>query len=347
MGFQFHRPMSDCQSTSTEYSGRVPADGGSFLPCSVVIPVKERHMPLLAALESIFKQTAAPSEVIIVDQSRDDACEKVLNAAQAWAVQHFGTLPGVTYLRDSTISGAAAARNEGLRRTTQPFVVFTDDDARLHPDALKTMIAAFQADDLLLAGGGIITNYQKPRLSVRLFRRVFYAGSLRDERQPVYWHWRRYSSGTCVLTTKLTGCFMAFRTAPLRAAGGFDGRYIGASIGEDVEIAQRLRGRCGRDAKIALVGGAFVHHDSLGGWKVDAQACQSEIVAWHYALRRLPRWSAIQLSWLMMGIGLLGVVDLARRRGAGRLVGLMGAVRCIRSDYSGCTFLDSGRGKRL
>ncbi|MGB9604530.1 MAG: glycosyltransferase family 2 protein [Bryobacteraceae bacterium] len=304
----------------------------------MVIPTKNRpHLipPLLAALR---KQTAPPAEVIIVDQSEGVVTESL----HAQASDGGAGEGSFTWLRDPRIDGLAAARNVGLRLTTTSYVIFLDDDALPEPDCLSLLIEALDKHPNLLAVGGLVSNYAPPPFLGRLFRRMFYLGALYDERQPTYWRARRYQPGELIPTTKLNGGCMAFRREVLLEIGGFDSRYRGASVGEDVEISQRLIRRAGRQDALALVGGAFIHHASEGAWKSNARAIEFELVATHYWFTRNHPWNLanrFRFFWMCCGLWLWSVASAAKRRNAGPLRGFLAGLDSIRHNYRGCPFL--------
>lgn len=115
---------------------------GDRAAVSVVIPTIGRPALLRACLRSLSRCVPSPAEVIVVDQSADEAT--------AAAVAEFRSL-GARHVPD-TGSGASCALNIGLRAARQPLTLITNDDctvaedwvgeavvrARLHPGAIIT-----------------------------------------------------------------------------------------------------------------------------------------------------------------------------------------------------------------
>jgi glycosyltransferase involved in cell wall biosynthesis len=93
------------------------------LPISVVLPAYNREKLIVPALESIAKQTAQPAEVIVIDDGSSDATADVAQRA------------GATVVRQSN-GGVSTARNEGIRRATQPWIAFLDSDDEWLPEKL-------------------------------------------------------------------------------------------------------------------------------------------------------------------------------------------------------------------
>ena len=100
---------------------------------SVVIPCFNQGRFLRDALDSVFAQTLAPGEVVVVDDGSTDLTASVAKA-----------YTGVKYVRQGN-RGLAHARNRGLRETSGELVVMLDADDRLLPDALSVGVAELDA----------------------------------------------------------------------------------------------------------------------------------------------------------------------------------------------------------
>lgn len=101
---------------------------------SVVIPTFNRAGPLETALKSVFGQTLAPHEVIVVDDgSSDDTHDRVTDA--------FGDR--VRYLRQPN-RGVSAARNTGIQQVTGNWIAFLDSDDAWLPDKLQQQVKALR-----------------------------------------------------------------------------------------------------------------------------------------------------------------------------------------------------------
>ncbi|WP_157415273.1 glycosyltransferase family 2 protein [Agromyces allii] len=83
---------------------------------AVIVCTRNRATMLGAALESILASVPSDVEVLVVDSASDDASTR--DAAIA---------AGAAYVR-SDIRGLSIARDLGLRTSTRPLVLFTDDD---------------------------------------------------------------------------------------------------------------------------------------------------------------------------------------------------------------------------
>ncbi|MCZ6746659.1 MAG: glycosyltransferase family A protein, partial [Acidobacteria bacterium] len=97
---------------------------------SVIIPTYNRADYLEQALSSVFRQTFTDYEVIVVDDGSTDHTPDVLKSYQE----------RITSLRQEN-SGAARARNRGIRLARGNWVAFLDSDDMWQPVALERLVA--------------------------------------------------------------------------------------------------------------------------------------------------------------------------------------------------------------
>ena len=95
---------------------------------SVVMSTRNRGESVIPAVSSVLRDQGCCWEVILVDQSTDDATERALAAA--------GLLddPRLVYRRTSK-TGVSRGRNEGIALARGEIVAITDDDCVV-PDRL-------------------------------------------------------------------------------------------------------------------------------------------------------------------------------------------------------------------
>ena len=326
------RLRSLSSSKASRGQGVPPAD------YSVVIPTKDRPHLVARLVAALRAQSRPPKDVIVVDQSAAPFALEELQQVLAGE----GEQSRLIYLHDPKIEGAAAARNAGLFLAAAPYVIFLDDDALPQPDCLELLVNSLEQHRHLAAVGALISNYSPPPWPVQFFRRFFYLGTLRDERQAYYWRAGAYRAGEILPTTKLNGGCMAFRREILARMGGFDSRYCGASVGEDIEITQRLIRFTGRMDAVALVGGALIHHASEGAWKNNDRAIELELVATHYWFRRNVPWNLanrFRFLWMCVGLFLWSLASAARRSNIAPVRRFLAGLDSIRHDYRRCPFL--------
>lgn len=218
---------------------------------TVVVATRGRPELLGRALESIEACSYRRRRVVVVDNDPpDDATARLVGER----------FPGVGYVVEGR-RGLANARNRGLAEVGTPVVAFTDDDVVVDRWWLTEMAAAFLDDPGLSAlTGAILPDQLDTPAQVHLElhgdyakgfqRRVFdLAGNRPDDRLfPFNIGWLG------------SGCNMAFSTAWLVGAGGFDpalGTGTRARGGEDLAILFEAVATGGR---VCYEPAAFVRH---------------------------------------------------------------------------------------
>jgi glycosyltransferase involved in cell wall biosynthesis len=101
---------------------------------SVIIPVFNAAPLIARALQSVFSQTFADFEVIVIDDGSEDEAD-LRAALEPWAAR-------ITYLRQLN-GGPASARNTGIARATGRLLAFLDADDEWRPEKLARQIAYF------------------------------------------------------------------------------------------------------------------------------------------------------------------------------------------------------------
>jgi hypothetical protein len=134
---------------------------------------------------------------------------------------------------------------------------------------------------------------------------------------------------------------MMFRRSELNALGGFDPRYRGSSVGEDIEVSQRvLHEMPGRG--LAFVAGAWIENTVKGEWRSRKDLEATALVSLHYLQTREAAVSSgrkLRFTVALTGIGLMACLASARRLSPGPVRSLVRGIRCIRADYRGADFL--------
>ena len=193
---------------------------------SVVIATYRRPERLARLLDALASQVGAPPfEVVLVDDASPDAAWGELERAVA-------DRPLEVRLHRRTVNGGpAAARNDGWRRASAPWVVFTDDDCVPDRTWLSQLAARFDDADVVQG---------------------------RTTPDPAQLAWRGPFSRTLSVTSE-TGhyqtCNIAYRRNLLECLGGFDEAF---RVAEDTDLAHRA---IRRGARTAFVHSAVVFHD--------------------------------------------------------------------------------------
>jgi GT2 family glycosyltransferase len=210
---------------------------------SVLICTRDRSEMLEACLVSVLACSPGADEVVIVDQSRDEATRLVV-------CRHQGGKVPVRYLRGKGM-GLSRAKNQGIADCTGDIVAFTDDDCRVDAGWLAALIEPLRSSDAAAAVGrtlpGAVGQDGEETFSV-------YAGP----------NGRRFHARSHPWRVGGGGNFAAVRDV-MRAAGPFDERFgPGAALqsAEDMDMVHRLL-RSGR--RIVYVPTALVWHRSWRG----------------------------------------------------------------------------------
>ena len=176
---------------------------------SVVVPVRNGQPWLEAQIEAIANQEYdGPWELIIADNgSTDDS----LAVARRWSERH----PRIRCLDASTMHGAPAARNAGVRAAKGDLLLFCDADDVVQPGWMASCARALEEVDVV-AGvfdfwslNGLLASPPKPASMRQL---GFLPAGL--------------------------GANLAVRRAAFEAVGGFAEELL---IGEDIDLCWRLQ----------------------------------------------------------------------------------------------------------
>ncbi|OHA02013.1 MAG: hypothetical protein A3C11_00015 [Candidatus Sungbacteria bacterium RIFCSPHIGHO2_02_FULL_49_12] len=119
---------------------------------SIVIPTYNRSEAIMGALKGAANQTIPPDryEIIVIDDgSTDNTKEKILEFARRQP-RHT-----IRYFHQQN-SGPAKARNLGIKEARGEVIFFTDDDSRVPPDWIRTLLDGFRRYPRAAGVGGWI-----------------------------------------------------------------------------------------------------------------------------------------------------------------------------------------------
>jgi len=177
---------------------------------TVIIPAYNEADTLPATIQSLRDQTLPPRAIIVVDDGSNDGTGDV------------GRALGVTVVRPPANTGSkAGAQTFALPFVETKFVVAIDADTTLAPDALEMLSRAFDDPAVVAACGFVLprrvrTIWERGRYVEYLFAFSFY-----KQVQDYY--------GRPLISS---GCFSMYRTAALRAMGGWSTR----TVAEDMDL---------------------------------------------------------------------------------------------------------------
>jgi GT2 family glycosyltransferase len=233
----------------------VDADPPVFVSV-VLCTTFEREQELRNCLASLAELDYPSYEVLLVDNRRQDG-ESV-----AWVEDY----PRVRLLRERQ-PGLAAARNRGLDAAAGEIVAFTDDDVVVDRGWLRAYARRFAAHPEEGALGGFIIP-RELETAAQITIEEYYGGWGPRVLEPAQYRLVRPTGLKLLRQAKVTelsdageildtfslysagrmalGANMAFRTAALRAVGGFDVRFgagTPTNAAEDVLVLMRLAWR--------------------------------------------------------------------------------------------------------
>lgn len=145
---------------------------------SVIIPTYQRAASLMRTLRSIASQTCRQFEVIVIDQSADEAKTAVQEVVR---LSRDAGLP-VTYLWCETRS-STTARNHGLDAAIGDWVIFSDDDVDWPPGVIETLRLKLEAIPVLAMVGA--RDLRVPQIQRPFLRRLPSALFLVDSFAPL------------------------------------------------------------------------------------------------------------------------------------------------------------------
>ncbi len=114
---------------------------------SVIIPTYRHRDYVLAALDSVFKQTYSDYEILLInDGSPDDTADVVRSVVEQRGIRYYEKPNG----------GQANARNFGLQLARGRYIAFLDDDDLWPANKLEWQVAALEgAPDAVMVYGGM------------------------------------------------------------------------------------------------------------------------------------------------------------------------------------------------
>lgn len=170
---------------------------------TVIIPAFNEAASVADTVRSVLGQTTPPARVVVVDDHSDDGTGDLARAAGAEVIRP-----------DANTGSKAGAQNLALALVDTTYCMAIDADTTLAPDAIELLTAALDED----AGLAATCGYVVPRHVRSVWERGRYVEYLLSFSfyKPTQDHY-----GKPLIAS---GCFSAYRTERLRAAGGWSER---------------------------------------------------------------------------------------------------------------------------
>jgi len=129
-------------------------DGWRWPRISVITPTCDRPDDLRRSLASLSRIRYPDWELILVDQSHDDASEHIVAEFEKM-------LPRLVYQWLQT-RGSSNARNAGMKLARGDVLAFFDDDCTVPSDWLELVVAAFTRHPDAALVCGVVVNALNP-----------------------------------------------------------------------------------------------------------------------------------------------------------------------------------------
>lgn len=282
-----------------------------MLNISVIVPTKDRPDDLVRAVRSLLYQTVIPAELIIVDQSRDNASKLAITAEYAGRLRASSGKPYLHYILDPEISGRESARNRGIDLATGDILFFLDDDVELEHDCLWQLELAYLSNPEVAGISAIITNYRQPALAFRIWSLIFKRGPFHDERQPIYWNGGSFNGCGTIEVGKCGGGVMSFRRQVVERLR-FDESLGKGAVAEDTDFCLRLPA----GSRLAIALSARLAHWPSPVGRIRSHWLKPEARgAWFLFMKhwRRQRSRLLLFAWLNVGYALVATLAGLRR----------------------------------
>jgi biofilm PGA synthesis N-glycosyltransferase PgaC len=181
---------------------------------TVIVPAYNEAGSVGETVRSLLEQTTPPASVLVVDDCSTDDTADVARAA------------GATVIRPPENTGSkAGAQTFALDHVTTEIVMAVDADTTLAHDAIATLLAALDDPWVTAACGSVVPRrvqsiWERGRYIEYLFAFSFFKRVQDHFEKPMI----------------ASGCFSAYRTAVLRALGGWSTR----TMAEDMDLTWTL-----------------------------------------------------------------------------------------------------------
>jgi peptidoglycan-N-acetylglucosamine deacetylase len=187
---------------------------------AVLIPAYNEEAVIVRTIRSVLNSDYKYLRVIVIDDGSDDRTAEA--AATAFAAE---IRSGLVQVLSKPNAGKAAALNYGLDRTHEEIFVGIDADTVIAPDAISKLVSHFEDPRIgAMAGNAKVGN--RVNLWTR-WQALEYITSQNFERRALdLFH----------VVTVVPGAIGAWRTAPVKAAGG----YPLNTVAEDADLTMSL-----------------------------------------------------------------------------------------------------------
>lgn len=199
--------MAVVETVQSDSSIKLKAGSG----LTVLVPAYNEAASIADTIRSIQTQTVPPEEIIVIDDFSSDNTGEIAKSC------------GVTVMRPPKNTGSkAGAQNFALDHVTTPYTMAIDADTTLAPNAIELLLPAIRDDVKVAAVCGFVlpryvkTIWERGRYVEYMFAFTFF--------KPIQDYFEKPLISS--------GCFSAYRTDILKAAGGWSMR----TLAEDMDL---------------------------------------------------------------------------------------------------------------
>jgi GT2 family glycosyltransferase len=231
-------------------------------PISAIIATVGRPELLRLCFESLTKQTAPVSEIVVVHCGDDAETREVVDDVR-WSKAGMD----VRYFHHPE-RNCARQRNVAIQHARYENLLLVDDDVEVDPTWVEELFKPIWTDPQVGATMGRLTNQPMPTPTFfwRVYRKMLHGGAKGFE--PGRLVGAALPNGFPTQAEKPIRCewigggVSALRRAAFESVGGFASFFSGSSPGEDLDLGYRLSRRW----KVYYVPSATcIHHQSPGG----------------------------------------------------------------------------------
>jgi biofilm PGA synthesis N-glycosyltransferase PgaC len=181
---------------------------------TAIVPAYNEAETVAETVRSLLEQTRPPDQVVVIDDCSTDDTAEVAAAA------------GATVIRPPENTGSkAGAQSFALEQVTTELVMAVDADTTLELDAVEKLLEALEDERVAAACGFVLPRHVRTMWERGRYVEYLLAFSFFKRVQD--------SFGKPLISS---GCFSVYRTAELRAAGGWSTR----TMAEDMDLTWTL-----------------------------------------------------------------------------------------------------------
>jgi poly-beta-1,6-N-acetyl-D-glucosamine synthase len=187
---------------------------GAKYPITAIIPAYNEAASITDTILSLQSQTYSVTEIIVVDDFSSDGTGDIAREL------------GATVVRPQQNTGSkAGAQTFALPYVRTEFCMAIDADTVVAPDGVEKLVAAFEDDRVAAACGFVIPRHVSSIWERGRYIEYMFAFTFFKQIQDFF--------GRPLISS---GCFSAYRTRELRAAGGWSNR----TMAEDMDLTWTL-----------------------------------------------------------------------------------------------------------